>query len=278
MNQEPNSKILSSETRFGFGKNWKKYLASLTPDRINRAKSSLQNMLGKESFKKYSFVDIGSGSGLFSLAAWQLGARVHSFDFDQDSVECTMILRSNFNAPKSEWSIERASILDEDFVKRLGQFDIVYSWGVLHHTGNMQLACEQVAKMCNPDGLLFIAIYNSQGVISHYWWVVKWIYNTGLVGKYLMTLLHIPYLLVCRLFFRAITGRLDVERGMSIWFDMHDWLGGMPFEVASAGKIEATFSEIGFTLVKKNLVGSKHGCNEFVFRNCNRQQPRTNQS
>lgn len=269
MTQKSNSKILSSETRFGFGQNWRKYLKRLTPSRITKAKTSLQNMLGKESLKKHSFIDIGSGSGLFSLAAWQLGATVHSFDFDQDSVECTMKLRLDFNAPKNEWGIERASILDEDLVKRLGRYDIVYSWGVLHHTGNMQLACQQAAKLCNPGGLLFIAIYNSQGVISHYWWVVKWIYNTGLIGKYLMTLLHIPYLFILRFVFRAITGRLHIERGMSIWFDMHDWLGGMPFEVASAEKIEATFSEIGYTLVKKSLVGSKHGCNEFVFKNCN---------
>ena len=83
--------------RFEFGRNWLSFLGSLTEERIAQAEDSLRDMLGSDAVKGKSFLDVGSGSGLFSLAAMRLGAsKVHSFDYDEQSVECTKELKRRF--------------------------------------------------------------------------------------------------------------------------------------------------------------------------------------
>ena len=57
-----------------------------------------------------------------------------------------------------------------------------------------------------------------------------------------------------------------LERGMNLYHDMFDWLGGYPFEVSSAENIIEIFKKKGFILEKSNFVGKRLGCNEFVFR------------
>src|SRR5213080_1694363 len=118
--------------RFEFGRNWSRFLALLDDARIARAEESLKQMLEVENLEGQSFLDIGSGSGLFSLAARRLGARVHSLDYDPQSVACTKELRRRYFNNDSEWRIEEGSALDADYLKSLGSFDVVYSWGVLH--------------------------------------------------------------------------------------------------------------------------------------------------
>jgi 2-polyprenyl-6-hydroxyphenyl methylase/3-demethylubiquinone-9 3-methyltransferase len=76
--------------RFRFGKNWSSFLKTINEERIIEAENSLKKMLGINDLKDKDFLDIGSDSGLFSLAAMRLGARrVYSFDYDPDSVACT---------------------------------------------------------------------------------------------------------------------------------------------------------------------------------------------
>src|SRR6185295_10447431 len=106
---------------------------------------SLLTMLKERSLEGRRFLDIGSGSGLFSLAARRLGASVHSFDLDPESVRCALELRRRFCPADADWRIEQASALDRRYLAALGEFDVVYSWGVLHHTGQMRDALENAA-------------------------------------------------------------------------------------------------------------------------------------
>src|SRR5437868_5120896 len=123
--------------RFEFGENWRRFLEQLTAERIADAEQSLRNVLELPDLEGRTFLDIGSGSGLFSLAARRLGARVFSFDYDPQSVACSLELRRRYFDGDPDWRIEEGSALDRDYIASLGQFDIVYSWGVLHHTGAM---------------------------------------------------------------------------------------------------------------------------------------------
>ncbi|HKY27860.1 MAG TPA: class I SAM-dependent methyltransferase, partial [Pyrinomonadaceae bacterium] len=149
--------------RFQFGENWKHFLSTLNETRIVEAEKSLKEMLQVEDLTDKSFLDVGSGSGIFSLAAKRLGARVHSFDYDPESVACTMELRRRYFSDDSDWTVEEGSVLDTKYLQSLGKFDVVYSWGVLHHTGKMWQALENVSQPVSRDGKLFIAIYNDIG-------------------------------------------------------------------------------------------------------------------
>lgn len=253
--------------RFGFGKNWKNFSKVLGESRVLAAKESLIELSGLSSMAGMRFLDIGSGSGLFSLAALQLGAEVYAFDFDKDSVACTRSVLERFGeVEESSWRVEEGSVLDERYLESLGQFDVVYSWGVLHHTGALWRALQNAADRVKPGGRLVIALYNDQGGISTYWARVKRSYNRNAFLRTMMTMIHLPYPFVASLVVRWIQGRLDFgsRRGMTYWHDYIDWLGGLPFEVAAPEAVTSFVKERGFSLLRQNLT-SRSGCNEFTY-------------
>ena len=166
------------EKRFAFGANWKNFASEINQQRIEEAKQSLKNSFGVNNFDGKSFLDIGCGSGLFSLAAYLLGAKVVSFDFDQDSVECTKSVKADYAAEEPEWQVFQGSILDKNLQEYLGSFDYVYSWGVLHHTGDMWSAISCAEQFVGKNGFLLLALYNDQGFTSRVWKKVKKLYIT----------------------------------------------------------------------------------------------------
>jgi 2-polyprenyl-3-methyl-5-hydroxy-6-metoxy-1,4-benzoquinol methylase len=265
---------VSKGERFEFGKNWRSFLQVLDDERISEAERSLRKMLGVDSLASRTFLDIGSGSGLFSLAAMRLGAgKVHSFDYDPQSVACTAELKRRYFPDDSRWTIEQGSVLDQDYLRKLGQWDIVYSWGVLHHTGNMWKALENVAPLVRPDGKLFISIYNDQGRMSRFWRAVKVLYNKGVAGRWLVTAVFVPYFVLRGLAGDIIRRRNPMRvyseykktRGMSRMHDWFDWLGGYPFEVASPESVFDFYRDRGYSLRRLKTCKGGLGCNEFVF-------------
>jgi 2-polyprenyl-3-methyl-5-hydroxy-6-metoxy-1,4-benzoquinol methylase len=260
--------------RFRFGKNWARFLESLSEPRILSANEALKTLLGVEDLSGKRFADVGSGSGLSSLAARRLGASVVSFDYDPDSVECTRELRRRLGGENpAEWDVLEGSVLDAGFIQKLGQFDVVYSWGVLHHTGEMWRALDQVTRLVVPGGLLAIAIYNDQGLASRLWLKVKQTYCGSAPGRLAMCSIFIPYFMARGASMDLLAGRNPLARyrttgvrGMSVVRDWFDWIGGLPFEVAGPGLIFDFYRKRGYELVALTTVGGAMGCNEYVFR------------
>jgi SAM-dependent methyltransferase len=265
----------SDGARFAFGDNWTRFLRVLNEDRIREAERSLQEILQMKHLNGKTFLDIGSGSGLFSLAARRLGARVHSFDYDAQSVACTKELRRRYFPEDQGWTVESGSALDTLFIEKLGTFDIVYSWGVLHHTGAMWLGIENAIRAVKPkSGRLFIAIYNDQGVKSRVWWLVKWFYNQlprpvnsmfgysfGLMA-YAINILKYTVLLKPMTAIRPLL-QYQRNRGMSILYDLNDWMGGFPYEFATYDLLVRYLNSRGFELLNGRRASSL-GCHELV--------------
>jgi len=268
--------------RFAFGDNWSAFVRLVDEERIATATESLTQALGVPHLRGRSFLDVGCGSGLFSLAALRLGARVRSFDFDAASVAATRALREAF-APDADWPVEQGSILDPAYTASLGRFDVVYAWGVLHHTGRMWAAVAAAADLVAPGGRLYLSIYNDQGLASRAWRRVKRRYNrSGPAGRLLLVGLsflylsrHRPLRVLLRLLRptrgatatgQPATGRpAPRTRGMSRRHDLVDWVGGYPFEVAKPEDVFRFVTGRGFELRHLTTCGPGLGCNEYVF-------------
>lgn len=225
-------------------------------------------MLGELSGK--TFLDVGCGSGIQSLAAHRLGAKVVSFDYDFEAVAVAMELKARF-APDADWEIMRGDALDRSFIDSLGVFEVVYSWGGLHHTGAMWEGLDNVVRAVGPSGRLFVALYNDQGRASRVWRGVKRTYNQ--LPSFLRFMILIPAFVrlwgptVIRDFVRGQpmrTWRSYAERGMSAWRDFIDWVGGYPYEVARPRRVIEYCLERGLRLERQNLTEGL-GCNEFLF-------------
>jgi 2-polyprenyl-3-methyl-5-hydroxy-6-metoxy-1,4-benzoquinol methylase len=269
---------ISRGVRFEFGKNWTRFLRVLNDERIAIAERSLKAMLKTERLDGKSFLDVGSGSGLFSLVARRSGAKVHSFDYDPQSVACTLELKRRYFPGDASWTVERGSVLDCAYLDKLRTFDIVYSWGVLHHTGRMWQALDNVKPLVRMGGQLFIAIYNDQGEVTDRWASVKQRYNS--LPKPAAPLYALG--IVAREERKALIHHLrdgglggwvrswteysrQSTRGMSKWHDWIDWIGGQPYERATIEQIVDCFGKDGFRLTNMFDCSNGYGCNEYVF-------------
>jgi 2-polyprenyl-6-hydroxyphenyl methylase/3-demethylubiquinone-9 3-methyltransferase len=259
--------------RFGFGKNWSAFLQVMNDDRIREAEQSLRSFLGVENLAGKRFLDLGCGSGLFSLAAHRLGAEVHSFDYDESSVACTAELKRRYAASASAWQIEVGSVLDRKYIEALGTFDICYSWGVLHHTDNLWQAVYNAQIPLRSGGQLFIAIYNDEGMRSSIWEAINRNYCAGPVRQAVLTAVFYALFFLTGLAIDLVKLRNPATRftehrkyrGMSLVHDWKDWLGGYPYERARAQRVQRFLENLGFKLVRLARPDFGFGNNQFVF-------------
>jgi 2-polyprenyl-3-methyl-5-hydroxy-6-metoxy-1,4-benzoquinol methylase len=252
--------------RFAFGRNWRDFSERLNPEDYAKAKDSVRALVG--DVKDKTFLDIGCGSGLFSIAACSLGARrVVGFDIDPDSVSTAQ----NLVGKIAEWDEQ----VRPDAVEfRLGSildiepdhpaYDIVYSWGVLHHTGRMYEAFEKAASLVGEGGTLAIAIYNRH-FTSPIWKAIKYTYvkSPSPIKKLLVWMVFAVKLVAAVLL--TWKNPLKRRRGMRYYNDIVDWVGGYPYEYASIDEVVTFFEARGFKSRAVNETRGFTGCNEFVF-------------
>jgi 2-polyprenyl-6-hydroxyphenyl methylase/3-demethylubiquinone-9 3-methyltransferase len=229
---------------FAFGANWTRFLRHVTEDRVHSAGRSLVEFMSLENLHNKTFLDVGCGSGLFSYAAFQLGAeRIVSFDADPLSVECCKHLRSKADSP-ANWEVYQGSILDANFTAQLGTFDVVYAWGTLQHSGRLWEAIRRSTQLVKEGGYLYLAIYNQvDGWLGSGFWrgfkrvfcslprpaqlFVEW----GAIPIYFgARLLHSRSLI-------ANVKNYESSRGMYWRTDITDWLGGLPYECATVEEV-----------------------------------------
>ncbi len=277
-----NVMFIMNETKFEFGKNWQRFVKNyLNGDRIENAIKSLQDFLKVEHLKDKTFLDVGCGSGLFSLAASKLNAKnVVSFDMDPFSVKCCEYLKERADNPQN-WKFLQGSILNSEFISSLGKYNIVYAWGVLHHTGDMWKAIYNASLLVQDEGLFYLAIYNKADGLaiypdgrigsSRFWKKMKTVYYTlpllfqNIIDYFLMSALVSGYILTLNNPIKKIKSYQENFRGMSWRIDIKDWLGGYPYEFASVTEIFDYMRKLGFQLENINNNNGLRN-NEFLFR------------
>lgn len=265
---------INSGNRFEFGKNWQGYLDNIDTINLDNATKSLKEMFQIDNMHEKTFLDVGSGSAIFSLAARGLGAKVVSMDYDPNSVDCAKRLKEKYYKDDDFWKIIEGSAIDKVFMKSLGEYDYVYSWGVLHHTGQMWNALDYIDTNVKKNGKLFISLYNDQNRMSKFWMLIKKMYVS--LPKFLRFIIVIPSLIF--LWAPATIRDFVVlkpfktwknyhsNRGMSAYRDLIDWVGGYPFEVAAPDEVFLFYKRKNYILENLITVSGGHGCNEYVFK------------
>ena len=267
--------LLKAESHFKFGENWKAFSEHINEERIEEAKKSLIKFFGKTGLKGKTFLDIGCGSGLFSLAALLLGAKeILAVDIDKDSVATTKKVLDTF-APKAKYQCKVISVFDLD-PKKHGTFDVVYSWGVLHHTGDMYTAMKKAFAMAKKEGTLAIALYTKTPLCGA-WKVEKRFYAHApcILQAFIRGLYYVAYTLK-----KTLSGKNMLTfvknykslRGMSFSYDAHDWLGGYPYESISPQEMKTFLEKEGLKISKTflcpppklGLFGT--GCSEYILK------------
>lgn len=267
--------IADTDERFGFGSNWLVYLEHLNEDRIAEAEKTVRTLTGLDRLDGKSFIDIGSGSGLLSLAARRLGATVHSFDYDPQSVVATQFVKDRFFPRDASWTIERGSVLDQAYLSKLGTFDIAFSWGVLHHTGAMYDAIRNASKLAKPAGLFIFALYRKTKFCQFWTAEKKWYINASpgaqrIATKFYVLLYRLAFILKGR-DFGDYVANYKFERGMEFETNVQDWIGGYPYEFISPDEVANLMATLDFGYVRSvvapktlSILGS--GCDEYVYR------------
>lgn len=253
---------------FSFGENWAKYLNALTDSELQHAKDSLQEAFASEGIDGRRFLDLGSGSGLFSYAAHSLGSRtVVSIDVDPNSIACTAFLRKRAGDPAT-WAIAQGSVLDPEFLAGFEPVDRLYSWGVLHHTGAMWQAFDAALALIAPGGSGCIALYNRPRRPRLHMALKRTYNRLPRVLRPLMTALY-GLAQIIRL---SVTGQNPIthirnygqtSRGMSFWRDLEDWLGGLPYEFAEPAEVQRRATQRGLTVLR-SVVAPAGSNNEYL--------------
>ena len=260
-------------TRFAFGENWKSYAALVDEEHVGEAVRRLDALVGADAIRGRSFLDIGCGSGLHSLAALRLGAaRVEAIDLDEQSVDTSRRLLERFWG-ESGYRVRRLSVFELDPATD-GRFDVVYSWGVLHHTGDMHRAIALAGRMVAPGGLLALGLYGKTRYCGAWTRIKRWYASADREQQERAQRIYIrsfgAYLLLRGKRLSRHIEQYHRKRGMEFRHDVHDWLGGYPYESIRPGELHALLERAGFARVKQivkrrsGLFGS--GCDEYVYR------------
>jgi len=271
-NAKPSLKDVSAH--FAFGENWASYAALIDERRIKEAKDGLVRLLGADTLAGKSFLDLGCGSGLHAVAAAHLGAsHIVALDIDPAAVATARAVLHR-HAPGASFEVRELSVFDLA-PERFRRFAVVYSWGVLHHTGAMREAIEIAARVVEPGGLFAFALYHRTRMCGLWTLEKRWYSGAspraqGLARKTHIALLRLAFRLTGR-DFRAYVANYKSMRGMDFAHDIHDWLGGYPYESIAAPEVESLMRGLGFEHVKSftspvtiGLFGS--GCDEYVYR------------
>jgi hypothetical protein len=267
---------MAESRHFAFGKNWNDYSQTINNGMISEATQNLNRLLGNMDLTNVKVLDIGSGSGIHDVAFLRMGCEsLVAFDFDLDSVKTTeKIIKQNYTG--SNYQVYRDDILSLKYIP-IAKYGLVYSWGVLHHTGNLEEAIRNSCGLVDVGGYFAVAVYRKTR-LCNFWRIEKRFYSQA--PRWIQLLFEALYVSVFAIKFTMIdrrsnffqyVSRYEQSRGMKWIYDVRDWLGGYPYESISAQDLIDKFSELGFTLEIEfssdpglGLLGS--GCDEFLFR------------
>jgi 2-polyprenyl-3-methyl-5-hydroxy-6-metoxy-1,4-benzoquinol methylase len=108
-------------------------------------------------------LEIGCGMGLHSLELARRGAEVHAVDLTETAVEATRARMKEFEVEADVRQADAESLPYDDRT-----FDLVWSWGVIHHSARTARVVREIARVTKPGGQTRVMVYNRDGTSARY--------------------------------------------------------------------------------------------------------------
>lgn len=266
---------------FSFGQNWLEYNQNwLTEEKLNQAKEHFDKLCGGIDFTNKKFLDVGFGQGLTLFLASQKQAQCQGIDIDPKNITAFEVAKKKLGSVEKNLApiqVQVASILDAQFVTQNHEaFDIVYAWGSLHHTGQMYPALKNCLSLLKPGGYFVCAIYNRHWSSGTWHWIKKNYNRSPHWLKKLAIGLLIPPIFLAK-WLVTFKNPLKMKRGMSFYYDVIDWVGGYPYEYASAEEMFAFFKKNSLKKIRWQKANVPTGCHEYVFQKPEKNKAPLNQ-
>ena len=117
----------------------------------------------------------------------------------------------------------------------------------------MQEALSAAARLVAPGGLLAFALYHRTLMCGFWRWEKRWYSGASLQAQRRARAIYVALLrtafFVTGRDFRSHVANYHSVRGMDFMHDVHDWMGGYPYESILAPDVDALMRTLGFARV-----------------------------
>jgi SAM-dependent methyltransferase len=123
----------------------------------------------REQIRGKRVLDAGCGQGRWSYGFIKLGATVRGID---TSVSAIKYANEHLKrtTPPARFCV--LNVLDERQLSKVfnnAEFDIIWCWGVLHHTGDPEKGFDNLVKLLKPGGTIHLYLYGKKSFVNKFW-------------------------------------------------------------------------------------------------------------
>ena len=118
-------------------------------------------------FYSKKLLEVGIGAGTDFLQWVRSGTKAYGIDLTEEAIEHVKYRLELYGLKAEEYKVADSEALPYPD----NTFDIIYSWGVIHHTPNTEKAMKEIIRVCKPGGKCKIMIYHRHSLLAYFFWV-----------------------------------------------------------------------------------------------------------
>lgn len=161
--------LFGKQTRQTFSFQWDKLgegEAMLSDDwfrsNVSRIIADEELLIDRSWFEGKKVLDLGCGGGRWSFGLASLGAEITAVDVNKSALRSTEEALKPFSSKKHRFILSQIETLDA--VLPNDNFDLVWSWGVIHHCSSFTKALRTAGNYVKDGGLLYLYLYGRESV------------------------------------------------------------------------------------------------------------------
>jgi len=166
----------SCGTEYAIGKKYsREYFDSMEKHRYE-VEPEILSFAEFGKYKGKKILEVGVGAGTDFLQWVRLGAKAYGIDLTEEGIENVKKRLKIYKLKAKE--LKKADC--ENIPYKDNSFDLVYSWGVIHHTPDTEKALSEIIRVCKKGGECKIMVYHRRSLVALWQWLkrpwkgIKW--------------------------------------------------------------------------------------------------------